>query len=248
MTHHNKTITCISDLIEYIKLSGYDMLWFRGQRKSSWPLLPYIYRNYNPLLESQMIQRFMLKAQIFKDNCPAKTEYGDWLVLMQHYGLPTRLLDWSESPLVAAYFATAGNKEGEDASISMLNPGLLNSSLHEFGTLPNLSTLSPELKERCHNAFKLPENRTSSFRPVAVIASQNDFRMLNQMSCFTLHDMDTPLDEYEQSPFLEKFIIPAKYIDRIKTELLILGIRRSILFPDIENYARELRSIQKIES
>lgn len=201
MAHQNKTITCISDLIEYIKLSGYDMLWFRGQRKASWSLQPYIYRNYTPLLESQMIQRFMLKAQIFKDNCPAKTEYGDWLVLMQHYGLPTRLLDWSESPLVAAYFATAGNKGEEGASISMLNPGLLNSSLHEFGTLPNLSTLSPELKERCHNAFKLPENRTSSFRPVAVIASQNDFRMLNQMSCFTLHDMSTPLDEYEQSPF-----------------------------------------------
>ncbi len=204
MAHQNKTITCISDLIEYIKLSGYDMLWFRGQRKASWSLQPYIYRNYTPLLESQMIQRFMLKAQIFKDNCPAKTEYGDWLVLMQHYGLPTRLLDWSESPLVAAYFATAGNKGEEGASISMLNPGLLNSSLHEFGTLPNLSTLSPELKERCHNAFKLPENRTSSFRPVAVIASQNDFRMLNQMSCFTLHDMSTPLDEYEQSPFLKK--------------------------------------------
>ena len=244
MNKQNNIITSISDLIEHIKESGQEMLWFRGQRKSSWPLQPYIYRNYNPLLESQMIQRFMLKAQIFKDNCPAKTEYGDWLVLMQHYGLPTRLLDWSESPLVAAYFATIGNKEAEDASISMLNPGLLNSSLHEFETLPNLSALSPELKERCHNAFKLPKHRTSPFNPVAVIASQNDFRMLNQMSCFTLHDTETPLNEYEQSPFLEKFIIPAKYIDSIKTELLILGIRRSILFPDIENYARELRSHQ----
>lgn len=46
----------------------------------------------------------------------------------------------------------------------------------------------------------------------------------------------------------KKIIIPAEHIDKIKTELNILGIRRSILFPDIENYARELRSIQKIES
>ncbi|WP_051677035.1 FRG domain-containing protein [Maridesulfovibrio frigidus] len=245
MTSQSKTITSISDLIEHIRNSGDYMPWFRGQRKESWPLQPYIYRNYTPHLESQMIQRFMLKAQVFIDNCPAKTEYGDWLVLMQHYGLPTRLLDWSESPLVAAYFATAGNKGTEDASISMLNPGLLNSSLHEFETLPNLSTLSPELRERCQNAFKLPKNRTTSFRPVAVIASQNDFRMLNQMSCFTLHDMSAPLDEHEQSPFLEKVVIPAKHINRIRSELVILGIRRSILFPDIENYAKELRSLQK---
>lgn len=49
---------------------------------------------------------------------------------MQHYGVPTRLLDWSENPLVALYFAVENKDKETDAAIWMLRPNKLNTHAH----------------------------------------------------------------------------------------------------------------------
>ena len=67
--------------------------------------------------------RFHNMAEVRHDKCPAPNDYFDWLVLMQQYSLPTRLLDSSESPLVALIFALEeSSKEERDAAVWAIEP------------------------------------------------------------------------------------------------------------------------------
>ncbi|MCD6530855.1 FRG domain-containing protein, partial [bacterium] len=110
-------------------------LWFRGEPPDvNTPLTPSVWRyKYKDLLyeyESQLYTKFYLKAPSRYINCPRSNEYYKWLFLMQHYGLPTRLLDWTESILVAVYFAIKYAKkydgDYEKAVIWALKPHRLN--------------------------------------------------------------------------------------------------------------------------
>ena len=76
--------------------------WFRGQANAAEPPLPSVLRReYDQV---RMTLTFQNRASAYHD-CPPQDEPSEWLFLMQHYGLPTRLLDWTESPLIACLFA-----------------------------------------------------------------------------------------------------------------------------------------------
>jgi FRG domain-containing protein len=101
-------------------------LWFRGHCDGDWPLVPTAHRRA-PILEAQCLNHFRLRAPGLRDNCPAHDDFAAWLPLMRHYGLPTRLLDWTESVSVAAFFATRPDTDDSiPAAIWMLSPGHLN--------------------------------------------------------------------------------------------------------------------------
>jgi len=75
-------------------------------------LLPSIARSIsgiplNPELEILFLSKFKSLATPYVESLPNGVEsYWSWLFQMQHYGVPTRLLDWSRDALVALYFAT----------------------------------------------------------------------------------------------------------------------------------------------
>ncbi|MBI3940331.1 MAG: FRG domain-containing protein [Acidobacteria bacterium] len=81
---------------------GKDTLWWRGEVEACWDLLPKVFR-CNPegrrlflsKDEASMIIRFKEYAPARYANCPQTSSKHEWLFLAQHYGLPTRLLDWS---------------------------------------------------------------------------------------------------------------------------------------------------------
>ena len=100
--------------------------WYRGHADAKWKLVPGYHRSRREISETTLLARFKQSAAMLAELQPR--DDFDWLFLMQHYGVPTRLLDWSESPLVALYFAVqdAGNCVELDGALWRLDPTELN--------------------------------------------------------------------------------------------------------------------------
>src|SRR5688572_18661980 len=79
-------------------------VWFRGHADEGWKLRPSILRPPRTIADEMfLVKRFKQHAVPFLEN--SLRDEWEWLFLMQHYGVSTRLLDFSESPLVGLYFA-----------------------------------------------------------------------------------------------------------------------------------------------
>jgi len=101
-------------------------VWFRGQADKDWKLESSLSRSAKTLeAELALIKRFKQNALTFLTRRP-ETDW-DWLFLMQHYGVQTRLLDWTESPLVALYFVVNETPHhNQDGALWCLLPNALN--------------------------------------------------------------------------------------------------------------------------
>jgi hypothetical protein len=209
--------------------------WFRGQSGCGRALVPSAFRGRRSEDEAMMNARFRLHAPTRYAACPAQDDLPRWLCVMQHFGLPTRLLDWTESPLAALFFASSQYGATDDATVWMLDPGSLNRAIGEkSAVLLGHEATRPLIEE----AFFATEPRDLA---VAVVGPDVDLRMSLQHSVFTLHGDGTPLEERpDVDSFLSKLVIPAAARQRVASDLEMLGVRRSTLFPDLENLAREL--------
>ncbi len=218
-------------------------IWWRGQSKSKpeWNLRPKIYRKkYSPEYERDRYHRFINKARVRYSKCPDRGDYASWLFLMQHYGLPTRLLDWSESPLIALYFAV--QEEGYTGTLWGLAPGILNRSQGNVGG----ALIGGEDTNRPYFAPAFLEKRNKKSEAIlSVLTDQFDLRHMVQSSAFTIHGISTPLNEVPNvEDFLVKIKIPKKEKLYFKDTLDIFGITESYLFPDLEHLANELEELR----
>lgn len=106
-------------------------VWFRGHHDARWKLTPKIYRpEYLGTDENEIRNEFQSRAvQLIQGRLPA--DKWEWYFLMQHYGVPTRLLDWTENALIALYFAIEGHPSNCDAGVWVLDPTWLNRRLRK---------------------------------------------------------------------------------------------------------------------
>jgi len=245
------TVNSIGDLVEFIwkrktedrTASDSGIFWFRGHRSRTWDVGPSIWRDYDKYAERNFTNRFCVRAATRYQSLPSYDEDALWLSLMQHYGLPTRLLDWTRSPLVAAYFAVEDyifdqSREPEDAVIWMLDPHVLNK-------LEGFPDVTPSIeahmcKEMIEAAFT--HRGKENNKVLAVMAAENDLRMFVQQGCFTIHSDTTPLNlRDEHRVYLTDILVPASQVRRVACEVDICGFRRGDIFPDLGHLADELK-------
>ena len=232
----------IAEFVARTMSSDNQRRWFRGHRDSSWGVRPSIWRQYGPEEERNFTNRFRTRAALRRVDPPAAHDYAAWLSLMQHYGVPTRLLDWSRSPLVATYFAAADyirrSVSPEDAVIWMLNPHELNRRYSGFDVTPPID--SNYAMDRLEPAFK--ERDDTDDDVLAVMAVEHDIRMFVQQGAFTIHATKDELNtRVGHSEYLVPLLIPSSSIKQVAWEIVACGFRRGDLFPDLANLADELK-------
>lgn len=231
-----------------------EKIWYRGQSKlnDNYKLLPSVYRSEGQeFLEYDLYLRFKAKGVPFLKYRP-ETEW-DWLFLMQHHGVPTRLLDWSEDALIALAFAlekrTTGDEHDEDACVWLLDPFGLNKQFNAFKDYKFIPNIEEErIKE--HFGMKPKHLLTGAAmynmqHPVSVIGSMNSDRIISQKGVFTLFPQPSvdlkPLEETDNNnQFLSKIIVKKQSIDEIKTELIRFGINENSLYPGLDSIAKEI--------
>jgi len=216
--------------------------WWRGHGREDWNLLPHVHRlsrEKGPFYEANIANKFAKFAPTRHARCPPAGDLARWLFLMQHYGLPTRLLDWTESPLLAVYFAV-----WEDAHLTMpgalwaFDPYALNDQVvQEPGLLQPRHPVANALVE---DAYAL----VSEFdqRVVALLSEEIDERMMVQMSGFTIHGLGKPLNQRpECDAVLRKFVILPEHKEHLREQLASIGIRERNVFPDLTHLAADLK-------
>lgn len=230
-------------------------LWFRGCGLHTHKLIPSLYRHPTASapgdllrLEIQMLERFRQRSLPFHD----RDLDDDWecLFFMQHFGVPTRLLDWSENPFIALFFAltsaerTAG-KYNKDASVWILDPAAWNRAALAHISY-NAGALSPKQDELIGHKPGTDVSVMNRF-PVALFGTHNSPRIVAQRGVFTIFGKevvsmeDCYSDESFPQDCLEKIDIPANSIAPLLKELTLLGYTDSVVYPDLQGLAFEFR-------
>lgn len=228
----------INSLTKYVDQISYysDWMFYRGHANGKdWELKPSLARlvernNINvghfgdwKGLEDTILERFRRNVYPHLKNVP--DEKIDWLVLGQNYGLPTRLLDWTENALVALFFALNENFETESAV---------------WGIRPLIS-------------YTMEINLDSLEGIQIYFPKTIDPRIVAQKGCFTVEPLPHEINPYlsieeqiEESDFglheIVKFIIPNdnNIKDQLMRDLMNLGVDNSVIYPDISGLCKQI--------
>jgi len=252
-----------------------DRLFFRGQCNVNWDIRPSIFRNSLISVEEEMIEKAISRVPDEFTNC--NTAF-DELTKLQHYGLPTRLLDVTMNPLVALYFACCSKEKSKEIEESK---GVVyygsayakNSNDIDVVILSSLAkmkithtTTLDDLKEALMLNDKNPEHLIQTIQGnLFVMPKYGNNRLVSQNGAFLLvgaMSVEEDTDDIWKSKVRksihnmdsvfssERIIIPEDCKEQIISELDFLNINEASLFPELEHQMSHIKRVgmQNIDS
>ena len=215
--------------------------WFRGHHDVSWKLQPSVYRRrFSSLSEDDVRHDFKQRAYPFlAGSARDPADDWEWYFVMQHHGLPTRLLDWSESPFVALYFALREATARKSVCVWMLDPWWLNERVARFG---NEILWSDDPRVAGYLPRPFAQGAAIPPAPIAIEPPYTSRRIAVQRGVFTLHgSAHKPLENRaELAERLTKFVIPRQCVMKTRAELRLAGMSETLVFPELPGLCREL--------
>jgi FRG domain len=238
------------------KVGSFQLEWiYRGQARASWTLASSLERSpslleLDPEIETRFIAEYRKAIRSFKDCSEVPETTLEWLALLQHHGTPTRLIDCSLSPYVAAYFAfqEEHNDQAEPVAIWCVNrirfyqaalyylqdkfetaKWIIRSYLYSTDTF---ETLFPETGVDCVMPFDLARANQRQLNQQAVfLAAMNPHKTLTEQLEFL---------DYQDKPIVTKLTIPRRDRSGALRDLMKMNITHATLFPGIDGFSRSL--------
>jgi hypothetical protein len=243
-----------SAMLEMDKRCNGRMPFWRGHANIHWKLQPEVFRptrDGSLHHEVTLLSYFMAHAESRYQRCPTGDDHLAWMMLARHYGLPTRLLDWSMSPLVALHFAvhSAPDNPSADGCLWALDGAGMH---YQMTGSRILFTGREELPQQLVRfAFQVDQTGAEKFEKQALMLGMReiDARVFAQQGMCTIHADASDLSDIEykpkglaRRPWRCAFKVPAGKKDDLRHLLRRLGIHKAALFPDLGNLAEELKS------
>ena len=247
------------EVFEILGIQQDRYIWhLRGQADASWNLTPSLVRYFNmgevtaPKahgIEISVLREFQSQAHLY---VPANVlsqvrSFVAWMMLMQHYSCPTRLLDWTQSPFVATYFAVEQRSE-KDGAIWLFNSPLLNTIMEEkYGAL--------HFKEHQELMFEHEHAIPAIYPIMGAIHTERSSAQQGSYTfgCSLVGNHETIIAECfaEKYPkangsadkLLNKIIIPASLKEEFVARLHTMNINARTLFPGADGLGRSASEI-----
>jgi hypothetical protein len=250
-------LTRVKGLDDRFRKAG-STTWYRGHRRSEWSLKSTLHRYVERLttgtdMASEELRQLLrdegkTRYRQFKQEASpllGPAERSEWGVVftMQHYRLPTRLLDWTESFLCALFFAQQHRDPKDAAAVWVLDSAALNDmSVGASGLIALDENVDDNTFDArgWHPRWVPP---SEDLRTVAVSPIFTNARMTAQRAAFTLvGDSFLPLEEqFDQRLIREgrlvKIELPPESFDEVEDYLRVAGVRAFTYFPDLEGLA-----------
>ena len=241
------------DVIEYLRETfDVDKPWYRGVSHTKYTLIPKAYRDRlwerHEDFEWWLCVDFENRARPFIPNHHSYSEW-DWYFTMQHYGLPTRLLDWTRGSLIALYFAVRRPENTHIPSVYFLNPYWFDEFVYKkadgegnvFST--NLEAVSEEHASRISSY--LGKQKESPLFPLCIEPPAINARIHAQKSEFTIHgkyvDPFRILGRDNEHAQIMKIRFSTKNASYLKHQLDGMGISEGTLFPGLDGICEDLK-------
>ncbi len=223
-------------------------LWYRGQTKQSYSLLPGLMRQGKEAQEvfereKRLITRFRQRSLPY---WPEGYPQNDWehMFAMQHYGIPTRLLDFSENVFIALHFALTPGTE-EPPCLWCVDPVAWNRAtpvLSEFGDDIHVLTTIDDDSE----PYRPDANRKRNKSPVAMFGTHNSNRIVAQRGTFFVWGEDiNPLENFAKDSAADtwKFLFEESH-SSLLSQLNGLGFYESMVFPELTALSAEISRVE----
>jgi len=241
------------------RYKSYKNILYRGQKNKDWDISCSLSRDTGFLNnENNIIDEVIKERQSDFANCKLPIEY---LAKMQHYGLPTRLVDLTTSELCALYFAVEDDAEKSDGIVYIF----VDNKLHQYNDKEiNVLTMlafneKSHANKMCKKYFEMFDATMEEeefleicrgnyiIKPDSLFGNDNN-RLLVQQGTFLVcgntvigREIVNSLNFIDRNQATETIIIPYEYKNSIRDELDSIGISTRTVYPELPTYAEYIK-------